>query len=590
MNYQKIDEIKKFCGYLLVQTTEQRILNDMSFYLQTPSREIRELDKKQQKSDQKIEIDSNPDSQKEKHEQNIGKEVEFDTTKRDVYNSSQSCFIVRSATDTFIVTSGLIFFNFLEQQERAILEKKYALDLTNINVNAQFHLSLEKYPKEYIQITPFKIVLDEEVMEFFQEVRNKSFSYKNQAKINIQYDERIVKNTSVLFFKIKSEKDLKELNRYLSYTNIPYSTKMPTQGQQITTISSPFGILSSQLYHNILGQGVIANVFDIEANSKLKKFHKHILMLDMINFGGKEGGLVLDEEQNVIGMMLPSFSFQGANSVYFSFAISAKTVLELAATRLDKFKSVKKEQPKEFLETNKFLQNICLIQTSYGHFSGIIINDEGYILSVRHGLDFISKQTSVQVHIIGYNKMLEANVICISEGDYDVCLLKIKENIKHIGLKPISLYVPSSKQLLFEGSEVISVGYGLVHPSKLPQISNGIVSKFIKTQLGEDALIQTNARIQNGSSGGALISKGCNKLIGMTLFNLKHIKYGNICDLNFSLHHKILEPLFDLINKNASIEEIKQLSLWSYKNDELKKLHSLQTIEQVPKYNIRPLL
>jgi len=73
-------------------------------------------------------------------------------------------------------------------------------------------------------------------------------------------------------------------------------------------------------------------------------FYKHILMIDMTSYGGKEGGLVLDSEQDVIGMILPPLSFVGVNSTYFSFAVSATTVLELAGLRLDKKFGAKKEE------------------------------------------------------------------------------------------------------------------------------------------------------------------------------------------------------------------------------------------------------
>lgn len=35
MNESKVDDIKKLCGYLLVQTTEQSILKDIGFHLET---------------------------------------------------------------------------------------------------------------------------------------------------------------------------------------------------------------------------------------------------------------------------------------------------------------------------------------------------------------------------------------------------------------------------------------------------------------------------------------------------------------------------------------------------------------------------
>jgi len=35
MNESKVDDIKKLCGYLLIQTTEQSILKDIGFHLET---------------------------------------------------------------------------------------------------------------------------------------------------------------------------------------------------------------------------------------------------------------------------------------------------------------------------------------------------------------------------------------------------------------------------------------------------------------------------------------------------------------------------------------------------------------------------
>lgn len=55
-------------------------------------------------------------------------------------------------------------------------------------------------------------------------------------------------------------------------------------------------------------------------------------------------------------------------------------------------------------------------------------------------------------------------------------------------------------------------------------------------------------------------------VIGMIMFNLKHISQGNICDLNFALHFRILEPLFAAIYE-GSVDKIKALSIWTYKSE-----------------------
>jgi len=67
---------------------------------------------------------------------------------------------------------------------------------------------------------------------------------------------------------------------------------------------------------------------------------------------------------------------------------------------------------------------------------------------------------------------LEAEIICISSGDFDVSLLRIKEKIHGHKIKPLKIFTPNSSQgRLQAGREVMSVGYGLAHPSKQPQVS-----------------------------------------------------------------------------------------------------------------------
>jgi hypothetical protein len=53
------------------------------------------------------------------------------------------------------------------------------------------------------------------------------------------------------------------------------------------------------MYHNLIGKGTIANIFTFEKNFS-------IYMLDIVNLGGKEGGIFIDFNTNeVLGMILP---------------------------------------------------------------------------------------------------------------------------------------------------------------------------------------------------------------------------------------------------------------------------------------------
>ena len=57
------------------------------------------------------------------------------------------------------------------------------LDLTQLVINAQFHLSLQNYKTDFIELSPVKIAIDEDVLQFFSEIRNKSFAYLNHAEL-----------------------------------------------------------------------------------------------------------------------------------------------------------------------------------------------------------------------------------------------------------------------------------------------------------------------------------------------------------------------------------------------------------------------
>ena len=137
------------------------------------------------------------------------------------------------------------------------------------------------------------------------------------------------------------------------------------------------------------------------------------------------------------------------------------------------------------------------IQSADG--SGVIISDDGYIITNDHVIDSAREITVV----LNDGNSFEASVI--GRVPYsDIALLKISPNYK---LLPINF---AKSEEIKVGDWVIAVGnaYGLVGN---PTVTAGIVSALERVVITEDErtltdMIQTDAAINEGNSGGALVN------------------------------------------------------------------------------------
>lgn len=135
-----------------------------------------------------------------------------------------------------------------------------------------------------------------------------------------------------------------------------------------------------------------------------------------------------------------------------------------------------------------------------GMGSGFIINEDGYILTNYHVIEG-AKEVSVT---LSDNRAVSAKVVNY-DAEQDVAMLKITDD---------SIEVPAVVELgdsnaLKQGEEVIAIGTPL--SSDLSQtVTNGIVSALnrnVETETGVQLnLIQTNAAINSGNSGGPLVN------------------------------------------------------------------------------------
>jgi putative serine protease PepD len=147
------------------------------------------------------------------------------------------------------------------------------------------------------------------------------------------------------------------------------------------------------------------------------------------------------------------------------------------------------------------------VSEGQGAGTGIVLNDDGYILTNAH---VIADATDIQVTVPGDDTPRSAELVD-ADASRDVAVVKVDDTD---GLVPAKLGDSTDLQV---GDQVIAVGNALALEGGLT-VTQGIVSALdrnIETENGSlSGLIQTDAAISSGNSGGALVdAKG--QVIGM---------------------------------------------------------------------------
>lgn len=134
-------------------------------------------------------------------------------------------------------------------------------------------------------------------------------------------------------------------------------------------------------------------------------------------------------------------------------------------------------------------------QTSEASGSGVIISENGYIVTNNHVVKDVTSEDAIQVKL--YNNEIYTAKIIGCDARTDLAVLKIDaDNL------PFSTFVDSSELIM--GEDVIAIG----NPLGLGiSCSNGIISALEKEIYIDDVyltVIQTNAAVNAGNSGGGL--------------------------------------------------------------------------------------
>ena len=132
--------------------------------------------------------------------------------------------------------------------------------------------------------------------------------------------------------------------------------------------------------------------------------------------------------------------------------------------------------------------------------TGIIISSDGEILTNNH---VVEGSKTARVRLYGATNPITADVLATDPGN-DMALIKLRNTT---GLVAATFADPESISV---GDAVVAVGYALALDGG-PSVTSGIISALNRTlQLDNEtflnALIQTDAAISSGNSGGPLIN------------------------------------------------------------------------------------
>ncbi|MFM9137374.1 MAG: S1C family serine protease [Actinomycetota bacterium] len=130
--------------------------------------------------------------------------------------------------------------------------------------------------------------------------------------------------------------------------------------------------------------------------------------------------------------------------------------------------------------------------------TGVVLTADGEILTNAHVVDGASE---VRVRFAGETEPRMAKVTASEIGN-DLALLKIDAT----GLKPVTFAQPDTVRV---GDTVVAIGYALALDGG-PTVTSGIISALKRTIVTDsgalNGLIQTDAPISSGNSGGPLVN------------------------------------------------------------------------------------
>lgn len=178
--------------------------------------------------------------------------------------------------------------------------------------------------------------------------------------------------------------------------------------------------------------------------------------------------------------------------------------------------------------------------------TGIVLTADGQILTNAHVVD---GATEVRVRLDDDVDPRPAEVIAV-DADDDLALLQVDAD----DLKPATLADPTSIRV---GDDVVAVGFALDLDGE-PSVTLGIVSALGRTLVTEvgalDGLIQTDAAISSGNSGGPLVN-AAGEVVGVNTAVARGDSQSAANNIGFAISIAQVLPELDLLRAQAEGDE-----------------------------------
>ncbi len=182
-------------------------------------------------------------------------------------------------------------------------------------------------------------------------------------------------------------------------------------------------------------------------------------------------------------------------------------------------------------------------QTGQGVGTGIVLTNDGQILTNAH---VVAGATQVRVRLAGEGNPRIAKVLATDPG-HDLALLAVGAT----GLIPATLADPANVRV---GDEVLAIGYALDLDGEA-SVTLGIVSalgRTIRIDAGAlDGLIQTDAAISSGNSGGPLVN-AAGEVVGINTAVARSDATNTATSIGFSISMEQAIPEIAVLRSQAS--------------------------------------
>ncbi len=178
--------------------------------------------------------------------------------------------------------------------------------------------------------------------------------------------------------------------------------------------------------------------------------------------------------------------------------------------------------------------------------TGVIISSDGEIVTNAH---VVEGADEIRVRLAGETEPREVNLLAADPGN-DLALLRMSGD----GFEAATFADPSSVRL---GDQVVAVGFALGLDGE-PSVTLGIVSAIDRTIRGSqdvylDGLIQTDAAISSGNSGGPLVNVA-GEVVGINTAVIRDTATTAASNVGFAISVDEALPIINGLRERASGE------------------------------------